>query len=185
MSAIEEGLKYVNNDACYPSIIVIGQIVEALKSGKYDENNTSVVISQTGGGCRATNYIGFLRKALRDIGLGHIPVISVNAVGMEKNPGFKLTPSLLHKSMMALVYGDLLMRVVYKIRPYEKISGSTNVLYEKWVEICKECIVGNFREFKHNIRKIVNDFDTLEINNIQKPSWFSRRNFSKISSYGK
>ncbi len=168
--AIEEGLKYVNNDACYPSIIVIGQIVEALKSGKYDENNTSVVISQTGGGCRATNYIGFLRKALRDIGLGHIPVISVNAVGMEKNPGFKLTPSLLHKSMMALVYGDLLMRVVYKIRPYEKISGSTNVLYEKWVEICKESVLrGNFKEFKHNIRKIVNDFDTLEINNIQKP----------------
>ena len=168
--AVEEGLKYVNNDACYPSIIVIGQIVEALKSGKYDENNTSVVISQTGGGCRASNYIGFLRKALRDIGLGHIPVISVNAVGMEKNPGFKLTPSLLHKSMIALTYGDLLMRVVYRVRPYEKIPGSTNVLYKKWVEICKESVSrGKFEEFEYNIRKIVEDFDTLEINDIQKP----------------
>ncbi len=168
--AVEEGLKYVNNDACYPSIIVIGQIVKALKSGKYDENNTSVMISQTGGGCRATNYIGFLRKALRDIGLGHIPVISINAVGMEKNPGFKLTPSLLHKSMIALAYGDLLMRVVYRVRPYEKIPGSTNVLYQKWVKICKESILlGKLEEFKHNIRKIVRDFDTLEINNIQKP----------------
>ncbi|HZK56932.1 MAG TPA: acyl-CoA dehydratase activase-related protein [Clostridia bacterium] len=168
--AVEEGLKYVNNDACYPSIIVIGQIVKALKSGKYDENNTSVMISQTGGGCRATNYIGFLRKALKDIGLGHIPVISINAVGMEKNPGFKLTPSLLHKSMIALAYGDLLMKVVYRVRPYEKIPGSTNVLYEKWVKICKESVLlGKLEEFKHNIRKIVRDFDTLEINNIQKP----------------
>lgn len=168
--AVEEGLKYVNNDACYPSIMVIGQIIEALKTGKYDENNTSVMISQTGGGCRATNYIGFLRKALRDIGLGHIPVVSINAVGMEKNPGFKITPILLHKSMMALVYGDLLMRVLYKIRPYEKIPGSTNVLYEKWVKTCKEAVIrGKFKEFRYNIRKIVNDFDTLEINDIEKP----------------
>ena len=168
--AVEEGLKYVNNDACYPSIIVIGQIVRALKSGKYDENNTSVMISQTGGGCRATNYIGFLRKALRDAGFGHVPVVSINAVGMEKNPGFKFTPRLLHKSMMALVYGDLLMRVVYKIRPYEKIPGSTNVLYKKWVEICKKSVLQDkFEKFKHNIRKIVRDFDTLEINDIRKP----------------
>ncbi len=168
--AVDEGLKYVNNDACYPSILVIGQIIEALKSGKYDENNVSVMISQTGGGCRATNYIGFLRKALKDVGLEHIPVISVNAVGMEKNPGFNIRPSLLNKSMMALVYGDLLMRVVYKIRPYEKIPGSTNILYEKWVEICKEAISkGKFKEFRYNVRKIVKDFDTLEIKDIQKP----------------
>lgn len=86
--AIDEGLKYVNNDACYPSIIVVGQMIEALKSGKYDLNNTSVIISQTGGGCRATNYIGFLRKALKEAGFANIPVISANVIGIEKNPGF-------------------------------------------------------------------------------------------------
>lgn len=168
--AVEEGLKYVNNDACYPSIIVVGQIVEALKSGKYDTNNVSVMISQTGGGCRATNYIGFLRKALRDIGLGHIPVISVNAVGLEKNPGFSMTPMLIHRGMMALVYGDLLMRVLYKIRPYEKIPGSTNLLYEEWTKVCLESVKkGSIKEFKYNLRNIVSDFDNLEIKDIKKP----------------
>ncbi|QUH20008.1 2-hydroxyacyl-CoA dehydratase [Alkaliphilus sp. B6464] len=169
-AAVEEGLKYVNNDACYPSIIVVGQIIEALKSGKYDTNNVSVMISQTGGGCRATNYVGFLRKALKDAGLENIPVISINAVGLEKNPGFKLTPSLLHRSMMALLYGDLFMRLVYKIRPYEKIPGSTNILYESWVAVCKDAVTkGSFKEFKRNVRNIVKDFDNLEIKDIQKP----------------
>lgn len=169
-AAVEEGLKYVNNDACYPSIIVVGQIIEALKSGKYDTNNISVMISQTGGGCRATNYIGFLRKALKDVGLENIPVISINAVGLEKNPGFRLTPSLLHRSMMALLYGDLFMRLVYKIRPYEKIPGSTNILYESWVAVCKDAVTkGSFKEFKRNVRNIVSDFDNLEIKDIEKP----------------
>jgi len=169
-AAVEQGLKYVNNDACYPSIIVVGQIIEALKCGKYDTDNISVMISQTGGGCRATNYIGFLRKALKDVELEHIPVISINAVGLEKNPGFKITPSLLNKGIMALLYGDLLMRVVYKIRPYEKIPGSTNLLYEKWVDICKKAVVkGSFKEFKQNTINIVNDFDNLEIKDIKKP----------------
>lgn len=168
--AVEEGLKYVNNDACYPSIMVVGQIIEALKSGQYDKNNVSVMISQTGGGCRATNYIGFLRKALRDAELGHIPVVSLNAGGLEKNPGFKITPSLLNKCMMALLYGDLFMRVVYKVRPYEKIPGSTNLLYEKWVSICKEAVKrGNFKEFKQIVNQIVKDFDNLEIKDIKKP----------------
>lgn len=168
--AVDEGLKYVNNDACYPSIIVVGQLIEALKSGKYDVKNTSVMISQTGGGCRATNYIGFLRKALKEAGMANIPVISLNAIGMEKNPGFKITFSLINKAIIALLYGDLFIRVLYKVRPYEKIPGSANILYEKWIEKCKENVRdGNLNQFKKNIYSIVEDFDTLEINNINKP----------------
>lgn len=168
--AIDEGLKHVNNDACYPSIIVTGQLIEALKSGKYDLNNTSVIISQTGGGCRATNYIGFIRKALRDAGFAHVPVISLNAVGLEKNPGFKITPSLLNKSLIALIYGDLLMRVLYRVRPYEKIPGSANALYESWIERCKESVrSGDHKVFRQNIWRIVEEFDRLEIVNDKKP----------------
>ncbi|MBC2579772.1 2-hydroxyacyl-CoA dehydratase [Clostridium sp. DJ247] len=168
--AVDEGLKYVNNDACYPSIIVVGQLIEALKSGKYDVNNVSVIMSQTGGGCRATNYIGFLRKALKDAGMSNIPVISLNLIGMEKNPGFKITPGVLNKAIIGLLYGDLFMRVLYKIRPYEKIPGSANILYEKWIEKCKENVRnGNHKEFKKNIYSIVEDFDNLEINTVQKP----------------
>lgn len=169
-AAIDVGLKYVNNDACYPSIIVVGQIIEALQSGKYDVNNTSVIITQTGGGCRATNYIGFLRKALADAGYAEVPVISLNAAGLESNPGFKITYNLLNKALMALVYGDLLMRVLYRVRPYEKIKGSANTLYESWVERCKESVVsGSHKRFKKNIYDIVKDFDNLELKNIKKP----------------
>ncbi|WP_035291462.1 2-hydroxyacyl-CoA dehydratase [Clostridium sp. KNHs214] len=168
--AIEEGLKYVNNDACYPSIIVVGQMIKALKSGKYDLNNTSVIISQTGGGCRATNYIGFLRKALKDAGFAHIPVISLNFVGLEKQPGFKLDVSMAKKSMMALIYGDLLMRVLYRVRPYEKINGSANQLYNKWVGKCKHAIdKGDTKLFNKYVYEIVEDFDNLEIKDIKKP----------------
>jgi len=168
--AVDEGLKYVNNDACYPSIIVVGQLIEALKSGKYDLNDTSVMISQTGGGCRATNYIGFLRKALKEAGMSNIPVISLNAVGMEKNPGFKITLSLLNRAIIALLYGDLFIRVLYKVRPYEKIPGSADILYQKWIEKCKENVRnGSHSQFKKNIYSIVGDFDTLEINSINKP----------------
>ena len=168
--AVEEGLKYVNNDACYPTIIVIGQIIAALKSGRYDLENTSVIISQTGGGCRATNYIGFLRKALKEAGFPKIPVISLNAAGLESNPGFKFTYPMVKKSMMALIYGDLLMRVLYKVRPYEATEGSANLLYEKWVKICKQAVVkGSNKEFKNNISSIVSDFDSLEIKDIMKP----------------
>jgi len=168
--AVDEGLKYVNNDACYPSIIVVGQIIEAIKSGNYDTNKLAVIISQTGGGCRATNYIGFLRKALKDAGYPNIPVISLNALGMEKNPGFSITTSLLNKAMMALVYGDLFMRVLLKIRPYEKVKGSANLLYEELVEECKTSIVtGSFSAFKNNINKIVDNFDNLPILPISKP----------------
>ncbi|MGH4138954.1 acyl-CoA dehydratase activase-related protein [Clostridium sp.] len=168
--AVEEGLKYVNNDACYPTIIVVGQIIAALKSGKYDIGNTSVIISQTGGGCRATNYIGFLRKALKEAGFPNVPVVSLNAAGLESNPGFKFSHSLVKKSIMSLVYGDLLMKVLYKVRPYERILGSANLLYEKWVKICKESVIkGKSQEFKYNISAIVADFDNLELKNVSKP----------------
>ncbi|MEA4849167.1 MAG: 2-hydroxyacyl-CoA dehydratase, partial [Clostridiaceae bacterium] len=168
--AVDEGLKYVNNDACYPAIIVIGQLIEALKSGKYDLDTTSVMISQTGGGCRATNYIGFLRKALKDAGFEKVPVISLNAVGIEKNSGFKFTLELLNRSLMALIYGDLLMNVLYRVRPYERIKGSANMLYEKWAEICTESLeYANRKIFKQIIREIVREFDELELTNQVKP----------------
>lgn len=168
--AINEGLKYVNNDACYPSIIVVGQFLNALKSGKYDLNNTSVLMSQTGGVCRASNYIGFIRKAFKDSGFGHIPVISVNPYGMESNPGFTYSMELARKSIIAVMYGDLLMRVLYRVRPYEKIKGSTNILFEKWMDKCIEAVkVGDKKEFKKNVEDIVRDFDEIEIEDVEKP----------------
>lgn len=168
--AINEGLKYVNNDACYPSIIVVGQFINALKSGKYDLNNTSILMSQTGGMCRASNYIGFIRKALKDAGFGNIPVISVNPSGMEKNPGFTYSMELASKGIMAIMYGDLLMRVLYRVRPYEKIKGSANILFEKWMERCIESVkTGDKKEYKENVENIVRDFDELEITDIKKP----------------
>jgi predicted CoA-substrate-specific enzyme activase len=170
MKAVDEGLKYVNNDACYPSIIVIGQMIEALKSGKYDVNNTSVIISQTGGGCRATNYVGFLKMALKHAGFEQVPVISLNAVGLEEQPGFKVTPKLLHRAIMALVYGDLFMRILYRTRPYEKVKGSANELHKKWNEIARQNLMnGSKREFNKNIKNIVEEFDKLPLLNIRKP----------------
>ena len=169
-AAVEDGLKYVNNDACYPSIIVVGQVIHALKSGQYDLNNTSVLITQTGGGCRATNYIGFLRKALHEAGMEQIPVISLNAMGMESQPGFKITFKLLDLAFKGLVYGDLFMRVLYRVRPYEKVPGSANELYNKWASICKDSIRKNKKgSFKKNIKGIIKEFDALELNDIIKP----------------
>lgn len=169
--AVDAGLKVVNNDACYPSIIVVGQLINALESGKYDLNNTSLMISQTGGGCRATNYIGFIRKALKDSGYGNIPVISFNVVGLEKQPGFKITASFTNRLIMALVIGDTLMRATYRTRPYEKIKGSVNILYEKWVKRAHKVIEnGNIVEYKKLIENIVEDFDNIELDeNIKKP----------------
>lgn len=168
--AVDVGLKYVNNDACYPAILVTGQLIEALQSGKYDINNTSLVITQTGGGCRATNYIGFIRKALRDAGFEHVPVISISANGIEHNPGFKYSLGMLNKIMMAVIYGDTLMNVLFRVRPYEKIKGSANTLYEKWVKICLESLKeANRKTFKENINRMVKEFDELEIINEVKP----------------
>ena len=168
--AVDEGLKYVNNDACYPAVIVIGQLLQALKSGKYNLDRTAVAISQTGGGCRATNYIGLLRKALVDAGFGNIPVLSANLYGAEKNPGFKITLSFLKKAIAAVVYGDLLMRVLHRVRPYEKIAGSANMLYAQWMEKCKvQLLAGKKTDFEDNLRDIVRDFDQLELTGKRKP----------------
>ncbi|MDR3539999.1 MAG: acyl-CoA dehydratase activase-related protein [Desulfosporosinus sp.] len=166
-SAIDEGLRYVHNDACYPAIIVVGQLMKALSSGKYDLDNTSVIITQTGGGCRATNYIAFIRKALKDANMGHVPVIALNtgnSSSLEKNPGFKFTIPMFNKLMRGLIYGDLLMRVLYRVRPYEKFPGSANLLYDYWVERCHESLKkGNRKEHLKNICQIVKDFDNLEL----------------------
>lgn len=168
--AVEVGLRYVNNDACYPAILVTGQLIEALQSGKYDIDNTSVFITQTGGGCRATNYIGFIRKALRDAGFEHIPVISINASGIEKNSGFEVDGKLLNRAMMAMTYGDLFMNVLYRVRPYEKIPGSANALHRKWVDKCIESLEkAEWRTFKNNMNSIVREFDELEISDERKP----------------
>lgn len=171
-SAVDTGLKYVNNDACYPSLIVVGQIMDALLSGKYDLDHTAIFMSQTGGGCRASNYIGFIRRALERAGMGQIPVISVNANNMETNPGFTITLPLLTKAMQAVVYGDVFMRVLYATRPYEKIPGAANTLHEKWK---KRCIASLSKKapdmlgFTRNLKGIIRDFDALPRNDVKKP----------------
>ena len=169
-TAVDEGLKYVNNDACYPSLIVVGQIMTALNSGKYDLNKTAVIISQTGGGCRATNYIGFIRRALENNGCGHIPVISLSVQGIEKNEGFKFSMPLLIRALQGVLYGDLFMRVLYRVRPYEKVKGSANHLHEYWKKKCiKSLEKASYRQFCKNIRGIIHDFDLLPITGERKP----------------
>ncbi len=168
--AVDTGLQFVNNDACYPSIIVTGQMIAALKSGKYDLNKTALLITQTGGGCRATNYIGFIRRALADAGWANIPVISLSAQGLESNPGFKITFPLLQRAMMAIMLGDLLMRCLYRVRPYEKVPGSANEIYNKWdAKIKKSLKAPLFCTYHSLIRGIVKDFDTLELKPGRKP----------------
>jgi len=169
--AVDVGLKVVNNDACYPSIIVVGQLINALQSGKYDLDNTTLLISQTGGGCRATNYIGFIKKALKDLGYDNIPVISFNVVGLERQPGFKITVPFINRLIMSVVLGDTLMRTTYRTRPYEAVKDSVNFMYDKWVIKCHEVVEsGNFKLFRDTINGIVNDFDNIELDdNIRKP----------------
>ena len=166
---IDVGLKYVNNDACYPSIIVAGQMIQALQSGKYDPDNTSLIITQTGGGCRATNYIGFIRRALADCGFSQVPVISLSAQGFEGNPGFKISLPLIHRALMAVMIGDVLMRCLYRVRPYEKEKGSADSLGEKWTEAAKKQIKSlSIGKYKKLIREMVRDFDTLPLNPVHK-----------------
>ena len=168
---VETGLRYVNNDACYPSILTTGQMIEALQSGKYDVNKTALIMSQTGGGCRATNYIGFIRKALKDAGFPQVPVISFNVVGMEKNTGFKITPSMIEKLLKCVIYGDLLQKLLYKNRAYEVHKGETQNLYEKWMEKCKKLVrKSSLSEFKASIYDMVNDFEKIKLDtSVQKP----------------
>lgn len=169
--AVDIGLQYVNNDACFPSLMVVGQIMDALLSGKYDLDKVAVMITQTGGGCRATNYIGFIRRALEKAGMQHIPVISLSASGLEKNPGLKITPKLLITCMQSLVYGDMFMRVLYRTRPYEKVPGSANELHDHWRRKCiKSLENGSWHEYRRNLRGIVHDFDHLPLNEeLKKP----------------
>ena len=131
---VDEGLKYVHNDTCYPALLTIGQMMDALHSGKYDLNKTALIITQTGGGCRASNYIHLLRKALEKDGLSHIPVISLNLSGLEKNSGFKLTLPMIRKALAVLAYGDLLMLMHNQTRPYEQEAGASRALVDGWTE---------------------------------------------------
>ena len=128
----ELGLKYVHNDTCYPALLVIGQFLDALNSGKYDLDHTALIITQTGGGCRASNYIHLLRKALEKAGMSYIPVISVNLSGMEKNPGWSLTLPLIRKMIYAMMYGDLIVNVANQVRPYEITKGDADAMVETW-----------------------------------------------------
>lgn len=137
---VETGLKYVNNDACYPAIMVVGQLIDAILEGKYDPDHVALAITQTGGMCRATNYFGLIRKALVDAGYPQIPIIAISTQGLEDNPGFKATPPLLHRAIKALILGDLLMKCLYRVRPYEVEKGSANKLYELWDTIVRETI---------------------------------------------
>ena len=161
---VEIGLKYINNDACYPAIIVVGQLMSALLSGKYDVDKTAVIISQTGGGCRATNYIGYLRKALIDAGMKQVPILSLNASDMERQPGFKLTKSFLHRMIQAVVYGDALMQCVLATRPYEINPGTADALCDYWIKKLRERITkANIFQYSKYIKNIIDDFDNLPV----------------------
>ena len=167
---IDEGLSCVNNDACYPAIITIGSLMRALKSGEYDLNRTAVMMSQTGGMCRASNYIGFIHKALDEEGLSQIPVISLNTHGFEPQPGFKFTPGLGIKLIQAVVYGDALQQCLYRTRPYEKEPGSAETLYRSWQKKAAAAILKgeSYHQYKKNIASIIKDFDRLPLADVPR-----------------
>ena len=178
---VETGLKYVNNDACYPAIMVVGQLVDAIIQGKYDPDHVALAISQTGGMCRATNYYGLIRKALIDAGYPQIPVIALSFQGLESNPGFKATPAMLERAGKALVYGDLLMKCLYRVRPYEAEPGSANALYRQWDTILRETIEHHgysktakrvygkgYWLYPQLLKKIVRTFDELPLKDIPR-----------------
>ena len=170
--AVDVGLKYVNNDACYPSLMVVGQIMDALLSGEYDLNKVAVIMSQTGGGCRATNYVGFIRRALEKAGMPQIPVISINMAGIETNPGFKLNADLLSRAAFGAVFGDIFMRCIYRMRPYEKEPGAVEKVHAKWLKKCQDFVSAkhlNPWKFKKMCKEIIEDFDAIPISDIPKP----------------
>ncbi len=171
---VDVGLRYVNNDACYPSLIVVGQLMAAVKSGKYDMSRTALLITQTGGGCRASNYIGFIRRALEKAGYPDVPVISLNVGGIETNSGFKFTAKLVQHALYAMVFGDIFMRCVHRVRPYELEPGSTDKLHEKWkkevIDFVSQDKMLSHRKYKKMCRDIIHDFDTLPIHeDMKKP----------------
>ena len=166
-SIVTQGLQSVHNDTCYPALLVIGQMMDALESGKYDMNKVALMITQTGGGCRASNYIHLLRKALKKRGLEHIPVISFNLAGMEKNPGFKFTPKIILKLLGAIVYGDLLMALANQTRPYEIVSGDTDRLVEEWTdELMKRNL--SIRHISRTLEEITKSFTEIKVNRVPK-----------------
>ena len=170
--AVEVGLKYVNNDACYPSLWVVGQIMDELLSGKYDLNKVAVMMSQTGGGCRATNYVSFIRRALKKAGMEQIPVVSLNLSKLEANPGFHLDAKMFIKAAYAVIFGDIFMRCVYRMRPYERIPCSVNACHEKWLEKCKKFVTSkhpSLFKFEKMCKAIIEDFDRIEVTDEVKP----------------
>ena len=170
--AVDMGLKYVNNDACYPSLMVVGQIMDALLSGHYDLNKTAIIMTQTGGGCRATNYVGFIRRALEKAGMPQIPVISLNLAGIESNPGFHLNLDMLMRAAYGAVFGDVFMRCIYRMRPYEKEPGSVEAVHQKWLKKCQDFVSAkhmNFFTFQKMCRQMIREFDAIPITEEKKP----------------
>jgi predicted CoA-substrate-specific enzyme activase len=171
--AVDYGLKYVNNDACYPSLFVVGQIMEALDSGKYDLNKVAVLMSQTGGGCRASNYVGFIRRALAKAGLEQIPVISANLSGLEENPGFKIGFKALSRCAVGLVFGDVMMKCIYRMRPYEKHKGSVERVHQKWLKRCTRFLIEmrgvNIPMVYRFCREMIREFDRVPIYEERRP----------------
>ncbi len=169
---VDEGLKYVHNDTCYPALLTIGQMIHALKSGNYDLDKVALMMSQTGGGCRASNYIHLLRKALIKAGMGQIPVVSVNLSGLETDSGFKVTLPMLRRAVAAMVYGDILMLLKNQVKPYEANKGETEALVKKWTKsICNDFDKGksfSLREAKPIFKDIVKDFEKIETIKLKK-----------------
>ena len=160
----EIGLKYTHNDACYPAIIVIGQFIDALQSGKYDPHKVALIMFQTGGGCRASNYINLIRKALKKAGFGYVPVISFSLQGLERHSGFQLTLPILHRMMYAILYADLLMLLRNQCRSYEINAGESEALAQKWTNrLVDEMTTGrvSYKRVKQNYKAIVNDFNNI------------------------
>lgn len=164
---IEEGLKYVHNDTCYPALVVIGQMIEALKSGEYDVNTTAVTITQTGGGCRASNYLKLLRKALKKAGFENVPVLSINMSGLEKNSSIQLTIPLIKKLLEATIYGDLIMHISNQVRPYELEQGQTDNKIKELIEYLSSDITKknkvSKKKIKQNCEFIVKEFSNIKI----------------------
>ena len=157
-AVVDEGLKYVHNDTCYPALLVIGQFMDAIKHEGYDPHKVALFITQTGGGCRASNYLYLLRKALARAGLDYVPVVSLNLSGMEKNPGFKLTLPILRKAVFAVIYGDLMMNVGWQVRPYEVQQGAT----DRCLQECREYLLGEMRRGRGmTYKSMVRNFDYI------------------------
>ncbi|MDR0851403.1 MAG: acyl-CoA dehydratase activase-related protein, partial [Clostridiales Family XIII bacterium] len=168
--AVDEGLRYINNDACYPTIVTLGQIISYLKSGECDLDHTAVFMSQTGGGCRASNYVSLLRKALKDLGMAQIPVVSMNTVGLEPNPGFKITLPFAKKMIIGAMFGDAMMRILYQTRPYEKEPGAADKLAHYWaVRIARDMPHISLRKYGKYMKELIHDFDVLPLRDIKKP----------------